>query len=64
MSVLLHASRRARLEREGDRVFVVSPRGNRYRVTPSSPEVFSIAAVWLGMTAAQLEVLVPLETLS
>ena len=60
----LHRSQRARLVRTPAGTLVcVSPRGTRFAISPA-PELFSIAAVWLGLSAGQLAMFVEPERLS
>jgi hypothetical protein len=54
----LHRSQRARLVRDAwGAVFVVSPKGNYYRLSADRPELASIAAAWLEVTLGQLAML-------
>lgn len=62
---LLHQSQRARLVRTiAGSLVCVSPRGTRFAITPAQPEIFSIAACWLGLSAGQLAMFVEPERLS
>lgn len=62
---VLHCSPRARLVRTiAGSLVCVSPRGTRFAITPAQPELFSIAACWLGLSVGQLETFVEPERLS
>jgi hypothetical protein len=62
---VLHCSPRARLVRTSAGSLVcVSPRGTRFAISPAQPELFSIAACWLGLSAGQLAMFVEPERLS